>query len=534
MVFSEKKETMRDKKNSSSAHNSGKHAHQDAGKTVSLKQENVSSKVGVVNHGMQGAPSASASLASRSKKKRVLIIVGVVIALLAAIYGGGALFFSSHFFPNTVLNDTDLSFQPSDALANQIQSQADSYSLSIEGEGFSYTFGQGETALSIDPHKIAEDTTKAQDIALWPIEVFQSHDISDVVVASYDEAGFADALNAQIKDFNETQTASKNAYFTYSEDDGAYSLAPEVYGTQIDADKLLAKAGEAVKSMRTECEVTQDDLIKPSVSAADPRSLQALQKVEELYPNAVTLTLNGSVKAATIDKATIAGWLYIDPEDFSPKLDKDVLSSWVDEATQGMNTVGTQRSWTRQDGKACSVSGGTYGWKVDTSSLADTVYDTMSKGNAESIDIPCSQSGAQYNGAGKRDWGAYVDVDLTEQKARYYDASDNLLYSCDIVSGLPTADRATPTGVYYLNAKQSPSKLVGYKPNGEIDYETPVQYWMPFVGNSVGLHDATWQSSFGGSRYKTNGSHGCVNLSLKDAQWFYQNLSTGTCIITHN
>ena len=81
--------------------------------------------------------------------------------------------------------------------------------------------------------------------------------------------------------------------------------------------------------MRTDCEVTQDDLIKPTVSAADPRSLQALQKVEELFPNAVTLTLNGSVKAATIDKSTIAEWLYINPDDFSPQLDKDVLAAWL-------------------------------------------------------------------------------------------------------------------------------------------------------------------------------------------------------------
>ncbi len=79
-------------------------------------------------------------------------------------------------------------------------------------------------------------------------------------------------------------------------------FVPEVYGTQIDAEKLIAKAGEAVKSMRTECEVTEDDLIKPTVSAVDPRSISALQTVEKLYPNEVTLTLNGSVNAATITK----------------------------------------------------------------------------------------------------------------------------------------------------------------------------------------------------------------------------------------
>ena len=60
-----------------------------------------------------------------------------------------------------------------------------------------------------------------------------------------------------------------------------------------------------------------------------------------------------------------------------------------------MNTVGTERTWTREDGKVCTVSGGTYGWQVDTSSLADTVYNTMSQGGAETIDIPCSQSGGQ-------------------------------------------------------------------------------------------------------------------------------------------
>ena len=86
-----------------------------------------------------------------------------------------------------------------------------------------------------------QDTTKAQDIALWPIEIFQTHDISDVVVASYDEAGFADSLSAQIEEFNATQTASANAHFAFDEEAGTYTLVPEVYGTQIDAEKLLAK-----------------------------------------------------------------------------------------------------------------------------------------------------------------------------------------------------------------------------------------------------------------------------------------------------
>ena len=32
------------------------------------------------------------------------------------------------------------------------------------------------------------------------------------------------------------------------------------------------------------------------------------------------------------------------------------------------------------------------------------------------------------------------------------------------------------------------------------NYVTPVKYWMPFNGG-IGLHDAVWQSAFGGERY---------------------------------
>lgn len=479
-------------------------------------------------------PGPNAQPSGKRSKRRPLIAVGVVLLVLAAIYGGGVLFFSSHFFPNTTLNDQDLSFQPSESLASQIQSQADSYMLTISGEGFECAFDHDEVMLSIDPAAIANEAVSAQDTALWFTELFASHDISDVVTASYDQTALTDTLEAKVKEFNKDQDASEDARIVYDEDADAFTVEPEVYGTQLDSGKVLESAEAALGEMRTECELTDDDLIRPQVSATDPRTLEAAQKAGELFPNNVSLMLDGDVKAATIDKKLFASWLSINPEDFSLDIDKDELASWVDDKTSGMNTVGTKRTWTRADGKKCSVSGGSYGWKVDADSLADTVYDTLSKGGAKTIDIPCSQSGAVYSGVGERDWGAYVDVDLTQQKARYYDANDKLLHSCDIVSGKPTADRATPTGVYYLNSKASPSVLTGYKPNGEIDYETKVTYWMPFVGSSVGLHDATWQSSFGGSRYKTNGSHGCVNLSLSDAKWFYQNLNTGVCIITHN
>ena len=57
-----------------------------------------------------------------------------------------------------------------------------------------------------------------------------------------------------------------------------------------------------------------------------------------------------------------------------------------------------------------------------------------------------------------------------------------------------------------------------------------VNYWMPFY-EGQGLHDATWRYSFGGSIYKGNGSHGCVNIPLSAARDIYEAVDTGTAII---
>ena len=49
---------------------------------------------------------------------------------------------------------------------------------------------------------------------------------------------------------------------------------------------------------------------------------------------------------------------------------------------------------------------------------------------------------------------------------------------------------------------------------------------MPFNGN-VGMHDASWRSSFGADIYLRNGSHGCVNLPPKKAEAVYQYVEKG-------
>jgi lipoprotein-anchoring transpeptidase ErfK/SrfK len=50
---------------------------------------------------------------------------------------------------------------------------------------------------------------------------------------------------------------------------------------------------------------------------------------------------------------------------------------------------------------------------------------------------------------------------------------------------------------------------------------------MYFYGGYA-IHGAYWHNNFG-----TPMSHGCVNLSLPDARWFFNWASVGTKVVSH-
>ena len=56
---------------------------------------------------------------------------------------------------------------------------------------------------------------------------------------------------------------------------------------------------------------------------------------------------------------------------------------------------------------------------------------------------------------------------------------------------------------------------------------------MPF-NNNVGMHDASWRSEFGRNIYKTNGSHGCINLPYSVAEKIYGYVEKNTPVICYH
>ena len=137
---------------------------------------------------------------------------------------------------------------------------------------------------------------------------------------------------------------------------------------------------------------------------------------------------------------------------------------------------------------------------------------------------PVYEQTALYRGAD--DIGnTYIEIDYTKQHMWYY-KDGALQMESDFVSGNLARQNGSVDGVYKIVYKQRNATLVGE------GYSSPVSYFMPFAYN-VGIHDASWRSTFGKEIYKTSGSHGCINVPPKKAKKLFQTLQVGTPVIAY-
>ena len=118
----------------------------------------------------------------------------------------------------------------------------------------------------------------------------------------------------------------------------------------------------------------------------------------------------------------------------------------------------------------------------------------------------------------------YVEVDISDQNLRVVYDNEEVM-NCDVVTGNPN----TPTDLGYTEIleKTYNRPLVG------PTWNVPVHYFFPFNYSEEGFHDMTSRNAFGGDIYTYNGSHGCVNMSLEDAENLDKYTEVGTKVLIH-
>ena len=113
----------------------------------------------------------------------------------------------------------------------------------------------------------------------------------------------------------------------------------------------------------------------------------------------------------------------------------------------------------------------------------------------------------------------WIDVDLSQQRVYAYEG-DTLVNSFVVSTG--TWQTPTVTGKFkvWIKVRSQAMSGPGY-------YLPDVPYVMYFY-KGYGLHGTYWHNNFG-----TPMSHGCVNLTIPDAEWLYNFSSVGTVVNVH-
>ena len=115
--------------------------------------------------------------------------------------------------------------------------------------------------------------------------------------------------------------------------------------------------------------------------------------------------------------------------------------------------------------------------------------------------------------------GRWIDVDLSEQKVTAYEGTTPVRH---FIVSTGTWQHPTLTGQFRVWVKLASTPMAG------PGYYLPGVPWTMYYYRGYALHGTYWHSNFG-----TPMSHGCVNLTIVEAEWLYNFASVGTLVNVH-
>jgi hypothetical protein len=105
----------------------------------------------------------------------------------------------------------------------------------------------------------------------------------------------------------------------------------------------------------------------------------------------------------------------------------------------------------------------------------------------------------------------WVDIDIGSQMLSLF-KGDQMMFTTLISSG--AGEHITPQGVFAIYIKHSHAKMAG------DDYYIEGVPWVMYFYAAYAIHSAFWHDDYGIPK-----SHGCVNMSLKDIRYIFENVT---------
>ncbi len=218
----------------------------------------------------------------------------------------------------------------------------------------------------------------------------------------------------------------------------------------------------------------------------------------------------------TIAVAQLGGWLTVAPGPDGPRLafDEEALSDYIVALKPQVNRPAVDATYTT-------------GRSLDGPATFAKALEALTVEGAERrIALPVAETRPRVSEADVAALKAerWIAVDLTKQRM-YAMVDDEVVYTAVISSG--EKGRETPTGTFYINRRVANETMTSASIGAEEYYHLEnVLYTQYFTDEGHALHYAWWREEPDG--FGRPSSHGCVNLTLRDAEYFWDFARIGT------
>ena len=442
-------------------------------------------------------------------------------ALIAALITLGALFVVGYFVmvilctryfqPNTVINGVDYSFRSADSVQREFDAKKEGYELHVTLRDGEFSVKAEDIGLVVTTAKDVQRIKDEQNPFLWFMAFFDGPGEAAYVI-SYDK----DMLKAYLDNVRalqpENMVQPENPKIIFEK--GKPVIRAGKKGTLLDTEKVYRLVEERVKSLNSDLNLMTENCYINADYDVDSEKVVKLRDTLEIYTGLKVTYLYGENARFTLRPEDIYNMMEIDEEKYYCAVSRKKVESFVAEFAYEHDTFGRERLFRTHFGKIAHLTSSYLGWEIDQEKEVDELIQNLVRKENIEREPMLLHRGNVYTQNGSDIGNSYVELDLTVQKVYFY-MGGQLILEDDIISGNPNKYQNTPGGFYEIYGMRQNVVLTG------PGYASHVDYWMPFNGE-IGLHDAYWQSKFGGNLYLTRGSHGCVNLPFNTAQTIYE------------
>jgi len=457
-----------------------------------------------------------------NKKRKIVYLLTILLIGFIFTYSFFSLYFINHFYFNTYINEYNFRLSSIEDTEEIIQKQIQNYSIKVEGRN-----GLEDTIVGSDIgiEYIADDNLnkimKSQKPFFWITSIFKTNHYEINHLIKLDEELLQKKQSELIFNLGENIVAPENAYISsYNPDIEGYQLVSENNGSQLIQRRTYEVLKDSISKLDNSISLEKMGCyLVPDIKSDDKRLVDALQQMNQYAKTEITYDFG--IVEEILNGNIISTW--INDNGDKVVINSDQVKEYIKTLSKKYNTYGKNREFKTTSGNLVVLPSGGYGWLIDQDAEYLELMENLKDGVQTKREPAYSVRGFTR---GTDDIGdTYVEVDLGKQHLYVYQAG-KIVEESDFVSGNMVKGFATPPGVFGITYKARNAVLRGE------DYETPVNYWMPFNGN-IGLHDAVWRHKFGGDIYVNSGSHGCLNLPKQKATQIYDLIEQGMPVICY-